>query len=133
MQLERRCGLANGRCGRFQASDPGPPGGTPGPGPILPEQAQSEKSQGVRGTDSPDSFNNTLKKTENTCPFFRGKYNPNFAAKAGHILDLYQRVWAGAPLGAGDYVICADDKTRIQARRREQPTLPRPPTRPRCR
>src|SRR5713101_6058848 len=75
MQLERRCGLANGRCGRFQAAHPGPPGGTPGPRPILPEQAQSEKSQGVRGTESPDSFNNTLKKTENTCPFFRGKYS----------------------------------------------------------
>jgi hypothetical protein len=28
----------------------------PGPGPVLPEQAQSEKSQGVRGTESPDSF-----------------------------------------------------------------------------
>ena len=35
--------------------------------------------------------------------------DPNFAAKAGPILDLYQRVWEGAPLGAVDYVICGED------------------------
>ena len=56
--------------------------------------------------------------------------DPNFAAKAGPILDLYQRVWEGAPLGADDYVICADEKTSIQARRRKQPTLPPAPNRP---
>jgi len=56
--------------------------------------------------------------------------DPNFAGKAGPILDLYQRVWEGAPLGADDYVICADEKTSIQARRRKQPTLPRAPNRP---
>jgi hypothetical protein len=37
-------------------------------------------------------------------------------ALAGPILDLYQRVWEGAPLGADNYVICADEKTSIQAR-----------------
>jgi len=36
----------------------------------LPEQAQSEKSQGVRGTESPDFFNNKLKKTENYASVF---------------------------------------------------------------
>ena len=46
------------------------------------------------------------------------------------ILDLYQRVWEGAPLGADDYVLCADEKTSIQARRRKQPTLPPAPNRP---
>src|ERR1700688_2803523 len=56
--------------------------------------------------------------------------DPNFAGKAGPILDLYQRVWEGAPLGADDYVICADEKTSIQARRRKQPTLPPAPNRP---
>src|SRR3982074_1193693 len=55
--------------------------------------------------------------------------DPNFAGKAGPILDLYQRVWEGAPLGADDYVICADEKTSIQARRRKQPTLPPAPNR----
>jgi hypothetical protein len=49
--------------------------------------------------------------------------DPNFADKAGPILDLYERIWKGAPLGAGDYVISADEKTSIQARRRKQPTL----------
>src|SRR5438876_7367990 len=44
-----------------------------GPGPVLPEQAQSEKSQGVRGTESPDSFDNTLKKTENYVSVFSGE------------------------------------------------------------
>jgi hypothetical protein len=56
--------------------------------------------------------------------------DPNFAGKAGPILDLYQRVWQGAPLGADDYVICADEKTSIQARCRKQPTLPPAPNRP---
>jgi len=35
-----------------------------------------------------------------------------------------------APLGADDYVICADEKTSIEARRRKQPTLPPAPNRP---
>ena len=56
--------------------------------------------------------------------------DPNFASKAGPILDLYQRLWEGVPLGADDYVICADEKTSIQARRRKQPTLPPAPNRP---
>src|ERR1700750_393160 len=56
--------------------------------------------------------------------------DPNFAGKAGPILDLYQRVWEGVPLGTDDYVICADEKTSIQARRRKQPTLPPAPNRP---
>lgn len=50
--------------------------------------------------------------------------DPEFAAKAGVVLDLYQRSFAGAPLGAGEYVISADEKTSIQARCRCHPTLP---------
>jgi len=50
--------------------------------------------------------------------------DPNFAANAGPVLDLYERIWKGAPLGANDFVISADEKTSIQARRRKQPTLP---------
>ncbi len=50
--------------------------------------------------------------------------DPEFAAKAGVVLDLYQRGFAGAPLGEGDYVISADEKTSIQARCRCHPTLP---------
>jgi hypothetical protein len=56
--------------------------------------------------------------------------DPNFAAKAGPILELYHRVWEGAPLGVDDFVISADEKTSIQARRRKQPTLPAAPHRP---
>lgn len=49
--------------------------------------------------------------------------DPDFAAKAGRILDLYDRVWLGRPLQAQDFVISADEKSSIQARRRKQPTL----------
>ena len=56
--------------------------------------------------------------------------DPNFADKAGPLLDLYERVWEGAPLSADDYVISADEKTSIQARRRKHPTLPPAPNRP---
>ena len=45
-------------------------------------------------------------------------------AQAGQILDLYARVWEGQPLGADDFVISADEKTSIQARRRRHATQP---------
>ena len=44
--------------------------------------------------------------------------DPRFAEKAGRVLDLYQGVWEGAALGPEDYVISADEKTSIQARKR---------------
>jgi len=50
--------------------------------------------------------------------------DPDFAAKAAVVLDLYQRVWQGKPLGDNDFVISADEKTSIQARCRCHPTLP---------
>jgi transposase len=50
--------------------------------------------------------------------------DPEFAAKAAAVLDLYAGIWDGAPLGSNDYVICADEKTSIQARCRCHPTLP---------
>lgn len=53
--------------------------------------------------------------------------DPEFATKAGRILDLYERIWEGHPLGADDFVISADEKTSIQARRRCHPTLPPAP------
>ena len=53
--------------------------------------------------------------------------DPDFARKAGRILDLYERVWEGQPLEAEDFVISADEKTSIQARRRCHPTLPPAP------
>ena len=56
--------------------------------------------------------------------------DPDFAVKAGRVLDLYARTWEGAPLGADDYVISADEKTSIQARCRCHPTLPTASRRP---
>jgi hypothetical protein len=50
--------------------------------------------------------------------------DPAFAAKAGRILDLYERVWEGQPLRADEFVISADEKTSIQARRRCHATQP---------
>jgi DDE superfamily endonuclease len=50
--------------------------------------------------------------------------DPDFAAKAGRVLDLYHRRWQGAPLGPRDYVLSADEKTSIQARKRKHPSLP---------
>ena len=50
--------------------------------------------------------------------------DPEFAAKAGVVLDLYARVLDGVPLGEGEFVISADEKTSIQARCRCHPTLP---------
>jgi hypothetical protein len=47
--------------------------------------------------------------------------DPDFAVKAGRVLDLYQGRWEGQPLGPRDYVICADEKTSIQARARIHP------------
>jgi len=49
--------------------------------------------------------------------------DPDFATKAGRILDLYDRVWQGRPLNSREFVISADEKSSIQARRRKQPTL----------
>jgi transposase len=50
--------------------------------------------------------------------------DPDFAAKASRVLDLYAGAWEGEPLGAGEYVISSDEKTSIQARCRCHPSLP---------
>ncbi len=51
--------------------------------------------------------------------------DPQFAEKAGPILDLYGRIWEGKKLGPTEFVISADEKTSIQARQRKH--LPLPP------
>jgi len=50
--------------------------------------------------------------------------DPDFQRKAGIVLDLYHRIWNGQPLREGEYVISADEKTSIQARRRIHTTIP---------
>jgi hypothetical protein len=61
-------------------------------------------------------------------PFYHRSWifprDPDFAHKAGRGLDLYEGGWEGEPLGEGEYVICAEEKTFIQARSRCHPTLP---------
>jgi transposase len=50
--------------------------------------------------------------------------DPYFASRAGPVLDLYQRTWDGQPLGEDEYVLSADEKPGVQARRRIHPPLP---------
>lgn len=51
--------------------------------------------------------------------------DPDFVAKIKVILGLYQFIFEGRSLGPDDHVICADEKTSIQARQRRV-TAPRP-------
>ena len=56
--------------------------------------------------------------------------DPNFAEKAGRILDLYERVWEGHALQEDEFVLSTDEKTSIQARKRRHQTLPTKPGSP---
>jgi hypothetical protein len=53
--------------------------------------------------------------------------DPQFAEKAGRILDLYEGRWEGQLLEPGDLVVCADEKPSIQARARKHPSQPATP------
>jgi len=53
--------------------------------------------------------------------------DPDFAAKAGRVLDLYQRRWEGVDLAEDEYVISADEKSQLQALRRRHPETPAAP------
>ncbi len=55
--------------------------------------------------------------------------DPRFAEKAGRVLDLYQRRFQGRRLRPDEYVICADEKTQLQALGRRHATLPPAPGR----
>jgi hypothetical protein len=67
-------------------------------------------------------------------PFYHRSWifprDPDFAHKAGRVLDLYEGRWEGEALGAQEYVISADEKTSIQARDRRHPTQPAGEERP---
>jgi hypothetical protein len=58
--------------------------------------------------------------------------DPQFAAKAGRVLDLYAGLWEGERLDPFDRILSSDEKTSIQARLRCHPTLGPGPGRP-CR
>jgi hypothetical protein len=55
--------------------------------------------------------------------------DPAFAAKARRVLDLYQRRFEGRRLRPDEYVICADEKTQLQALGRKHTSLPPAPGR----
>jgi transposase len=56
--------------------------------------------------------------------------DPDFAAKATVVLDLYQGRYEGTPLRPGDRVLSVDAKPSIQARGRRHPTVPAAPGTP---
>lgn len=56
--------------------------------------------------------------------------DPEFAVKAGRILDLYARRYEGGALEPDEFVISADEKTSIQARIRRHASMPPGPRRP---
>lgn len=48
--------------------------------------------------------------------------DPQFEAKAGRLLDLYEGVWEGRALREDEFVLSGDEKTSIQARARVHTT-----------
>jgi hypothetical protein len=56
--------------------------------------------------------------------------DPDVPAKAGRALDLDARVFEGKRLRPDEYVICADEKSQLQALGRRHETLPVGPGRP---
>lgn len=56
--------------------------------------------------------------------------DPAFAERASRVLDLYQRRFEGRRLRPDEYVICADEKTQLQALGRRHACLPPGPGRP---
>ncbi len=55
--------------------------------------------------------------------------DPDFEAKAGRILDLYRGHFEGEALRPDEHVVCADEKTSIQALARIHPGSPPAPGR----
>jgi len=56
--------------------------------------------------------------------------DPQFEQKAGRVLDLYHGFWEGKALRKDEFVLSADEKTSIQARRRKHQTRACGPKRP---
>jgi DDE superfamily endonuclease len=55
--------------------------------------------------------------------------DPDFQRKAGRVLDLYARRFDGRRLHPGEFVICADEKSQLQALARRHETIPAGPGR----
>ena len=56
--------------------------------------------------------------------------DPRFRERAGRVLDLYQRRFEGRRYRPDDLVICADEKSQLQALGRRHETIPPRPGRP---
>jgi len=91
------------------------------------ELAYELVSRGLVGSISPATVWRILD-TDAICPWRHRMWifprDPDFAAKAARALDLYARAFEGQALDDDEFVICADEKTSIQARCRCHPTLP---------
>ncbi|MFV2021493.1 IS630 family transposase [Micromonospora sp. LOL_023] len=93
----------------------------------CPDLAREVIARGIVAAISPSTIRRILA-TDTLKPWRHQSWifirDPDFAVKATRVLDLYARSHQGVPLGDDEYVICADEKTSIQARCRCHPTLP---------
>jgi len=94
----------------------------------CPELARHAVAEGIAPTLSPTTVrrwlaDDAIKPWQHRSWIF--PRDPHFAVKAGRVLDLYQRLWEGEPLGQDEYVLSADEKPGVQARMRIH--LPLPP------
>lgn len=99
----------------------------------VPELARYAQDRGLVATISTSTLwrwlhEDAIRPWQHRCWIF--PRDPDFARKAGRLLDLYERTWEGQPLGKNDFVISADEKTSIQARARIHPTLMARPHQP---
>jgi transposase len=90
------------------------------------ELAAAAIAQGLVTSISPATIGrwlaaDAIKPWQHRCWIF--PRDPDFAAKAGRVLDLYARCWQGEPLGEDDYVISADEKSQLQALQRRHRDL----------
>jgi len=93
----------------------------------CPELAREIVDQGIAEAISPATVRRWLARDAIKPWQFRSwlfPRDPDFAAKAERVLDLYERRWAGRTLGPREFVISSDEKTSIQARCRCHPSLP---------
>jgi len=98
------------------------------------ELAIEAVTQGVTTSISPSTISRWLAK-DAIKPWQHRSWifprDPDFATKAGVVLDLYDRRWHGEVLGDDEYVISADEKSQLQALHRRHPDLPAGPGRTR--
>lgn len=93
----------------------------------TPDIAREVRSRGIAAAISDKTVwrwlhEDAIRPWQHRCWIF--PRDPQFAAKASRILDLYARVWDETALQDDEFVMSADEKTSIQARNRCHKTLP---------